>query len=122
MPSQVILLVFHLVADVKYRISVERGHCFLMVPLTMPSAVALSYLMGFGVCGLPSSDNFSRMVRPPFTFMNISPNSDSAADDATIFKMVHSVNISPFNVMGYPSLWTELRKKWPDALLLMFFE
>ena len=78
--------------------------------------------MGVGGCGWLSSANVSQMVCTSFTFMKSAPNSDSAADDATNFKMVHSVNILPFNVMGYPFLWTELRKKWPHALLLMFLE
>ena len=53
--------------------------------------------------------------------MNSEPNSASTADDATNFKMVQRVNITPLSVMGSPSLGTELGKKWPDARLLELF-
>ena len=71
--------------------------------------------MGVGFCGWPSYFKFSRIVHPYFKFMNSAPNSDSAADDATHFKMVQRVNIALLIVMGYPYLGTEPRKKWPDA-------
>ena len=61
------------------------------------------------------------MVCPSFTFMKSAPNSASAADDATDFKMVQKVKITPLSVMGSPSLGTESRKKLPDARLLAFF-
>ena len=63
----------------------ERERFFNMVPLEMPDTVALSHWMWVDGCWLPSSDNVSLMVRPSFTFMNIAPNSDSTADDATDF-------------------------------------
>ena len=78
--------------------------------------------MGFSGCGWPSYANVSLMMRPSFTFMKIAPNSASAADDATNFKMVRRVKISPLSVMGSASLGTEPRKKWPYARLLAFLE
>ena len=61
------------------------------------------------------------MVSPSFTFINSTPNSVYAADDATNFKIVKRVKISPVGVMGSPSLGNEPSKKWPDVLLLVFF-
>ena len=77
--------------------------------------------MEVGGCRWLSSANVSLMVRPSFIFMNSAPNSASAADDATNLKMVYKVKITPLSVMGYPSLDSEPRKKWPDARLLALF-
>ena len=71
--------------------------------------------MGVGGCGWPSSAYVSRMVRPYLTFANSAPKSASAAGDAKSFRMVQRVKISPFSVMGSPSLGTKPRKKWPEA-------
>ena len=76
--------------------------------------------MGVGFCGWPSYFKLSRIVHPYFKFMNSAPNSASAADDATNFKMVQRVKIALLIVMGSPSLGTEPRKKWTDARLLQF--
>ena len=84
----------------------DRKRSFLMVPLEMPAAVALSQLMGVGGCGWPSSDNVRIMVHPSFTFMKSAPNSASAIDDATHFNIVQRVKIAPLSVMGSPSLGT----------------
>ena len=61
------------------------------------------------------------MVRPYFKFTKSAPNYDSAAEDATKFKMLQRVKIAPLSVMGSPSLGTERRKKCTDARLLAFF-
>ena len=61
------------------------------------------------------------MVRHSFTFMKSAPNSDSAADDATIVKIVQRVKIAMLSVMGSPSLGTEPRKKWLAEQLLTLF-
>ena len=55
--------------------------------------------MGVGSCGWTSYANVSIMVRPSFTFMKIAPNSASAADDATNFRIVQRV-ISHFHGAG----------------------
>ena len=78
--------------------------------------------MGVGGCGWPSSANVSQIVCPSFTFMKSAPNSASASDDATNFKMVQRIKIAPLSVMGYPYLGDEPRKKWPDARLLVLLE
>ena len=78
--------------------------------------------MGVGGCGWLSSAIVSLMMRPCFTSMKSAPNSDSAADYATHFKIVQRIKIAPFIMMGSPSLGIEPRKKWPDAQLLDFFE
>ena len=57
------------------------------------------------------------MMRPSFTLMNIAPNSSSATDDETNFKMVQRIIIAPLSVMVSPSLGIEPRKKWTDAQL-----
>ena len=77
--------------------------------------------MGVGGFGWLSSANVSLMVRPYFIFMKSAPNSDSAADDVTNFKMVHRVKNEALSVMGSTSLGTEPRKKWPDAQHMAFF-
>ena len=87
----------------------------------MSAVVEFSQWMGVGGCGCPSSYNVSLMVHPSLTFMKSEPNSASAADDATHFKIVQRVWILPLSVMGSPSLRTEPRKKWPDLQLLVFF-
>ena len=46
-------------------------------------------------------------MRPSFIFLKIAPNSVSSADDATSFKMVQRVKISPLGVMGSPYFETE---------------
>ena len=50
-------------------------------------------------------------------FKNNAPNSASAADAATSFKMEHVVRIFPFNLIGSLSLGKLPRKKYPPALL-----
>ena len=99
----------------------ECEHCFLVVPLEMPAAVLLSQWMSVGGCGWPSSSNVNLMMRPSFTFIKSAPNSTSAADDATNFKMMQRLKIVPLIVMGYPSLGNEQRKKFPDSQHLKFF-
>ena len=69
-----------------------------------------------------SSADASLILLPSFTFMKSAPNSDSAADDATNFKMVQRVKNVLLSVMGSPSLGIEPRKKWPDAQLLELLE
>ena len=54
----------------------------------MPSTVALSQWMGVGGCGWPSYVNVIIMVRTYFTFINSAPNSASAADYDTHFKIL----------------------------------
>ena len=77
--------------------------------------------MGVGSCGWTSYANVSLMVHPSFTFMKSAPNSASAADDATNFRIVQRVKIALLSVMGSPSLGNETRKKWPDARFIEFF-
>ena len=48
---------------------------------------------GVGGCGWLSSAIVSLMMRPYFTSMKSAPNSDSAADDATNFKMLQRVKM-----------------------------
>ena len=61
------------------------------------------------------------MVSPSFTLKKSAPNSASAVDYDTHFKIVQRVKISPLSVMGSPSLETESRKKCPDAQLFASF-
>ena len=61
------------------------------------------------------------MMRPYLKLMKIAPNSASAVEDATNFKIVQRVKFAPLSVIGYPYLGTESSKKWPDARLLTFF-
>ena len=78
--------------------------------------------MGVSGCGWTSSSNVSIMVHPFCTFTKSAPNSASAADNVTNFKMVRRVKIRLLSVKGSPSLGTEPRNKYLDARLLEFLE
>ena len=51
---------------------------------------------------------------------NRAPSLASAADSATHLRMVQLVTMTPFNLMGYPSLRREARENWPLAQLCAF--
>ena len=50
--------------------------------------------------------------------MKSAPNSDSAADAATSFSMVHVMDMLPLSLIFYPLRGMLPRKKYPPALLL----
>eukprot|EP00978_Attheya_sp_CCMP212_P035284 scaffold152510_cov29-Attheya_sp.AAC.3 len=84
--------------------------CFFTVSFAMPTAVALSQWIGVGGCGWSISVNVYLRTRPSFMFKNNAPNSDSAAEAATNFNIVHSVKIARFSLMGCPSTGSHPRK------------
>ena len=67
----------------------------LMVSLMMPDAVELSVCIGVGPCGCPISSNEVLSTYPSLEFMNTPPNSASAAEAITCFKMAATTNTSP---------------------------
>ena len=92
-----------------------HGRCHCTVLFMMLAAVALSQCMGLGSCGWPSSSSVSLMIFAYFSFKNIAPNSASAADAATKFRIVQSVWIGPFRRMGRLLSGSQPRKKCPAA-------
>ena len=101
----------------KYLISIALDLCRLIVLLTIPTAVVLSTCNGVGGWGWPNSFSINRMTFASCAFKNNAPNSASAADAATSFKMEHVVRIFPFSLIGSLSLSKLPRKKYPPALL-----
>ena len=65
---------------------------------TIPCVVELSVLRGVPVFGClwPSSCSVVRIGTPSLALMNIPPYSASAADDRTVFIILHRTKISPF--------------------------
>ena len=67
----------------------------LTVSLMMPEAVELSVRMGVGPCGCPISSNEVLSTSPSLKLMNRPPNSTSAAEALTFFRMSATTNIDP---------------------------
>ncbi len=91
-----------------------------MVLFAMPTAVALSQCTGIGGWGCPRSLRVALKIIPSWKFINNAPSSASAADATSHLKIEHNVWNVPFSLMGFPSLGTELMKKWPHAWLRAF--
>ena len=75
--------------------SVALGLRCLVVLLMMPDAVELSDCIGVGPCGCPISSNEVRSTSPSLVLMNRPPNSASAAEAITYFKMAATTNTAP---------------------------
>ena len=58
------------------------------------------------------------MIRASWVLMKSAPSSDSAADAATSFSMVHVMAMLPLSLIFYPLRGILPRKKYPPALLL----
>ena len=101
----------------KYRISMERDFCLLMVLLTIPTAVVLSMCIGIGGCGWPNSWRMIRMIFASCALRKRAPSSASAADAATILRIVQLTRMAPFNQIGESSRGSVPRKKYPPARL-----
>ncbi len=83
----------------------------------MPTEVVLSTWIGVGGCGCPNSASIKRMT---FAFCELrkrAPNSASAADATTSFKIAQVMRMFPFSWMGLLSCGKLPRKKLPPALL-----
>ena len=91
---------------------------FLTVSLMMPDAVDLSVCIGVGPCGCPISSIEVLSTSPSLVFMNRPPNSASAAEAITFFKMAATTNIAPLCLVCEVGLHLSLRKKCPPTLLL----
>ena len=86
------------------------------VLFTIPTHVLLSMWMGVGGCGWPNSWRVSLIIFASWALKNKAPNSASAAEAATNFKMVQSTWIAPLILMGWLSWGMSARKKYPPAL------
>ena len=86
----------------------------------MPTAVVLSMCTGVAGCGWPNSCNVSRSIFACCALRNSAPNSASAADATTSFRMEHVMCIFPFRRIGCLFLGRLPRKKYPPARLLAF--
>ena len=82
---------------------IARKRLRLMVVFIIPTAVVLSTWMGVGGCAWPNSSRVSRKILTSIAFMNSAPNSTSAADAATNFKMVQLVRMAPLRKIGQQS-------------------
>ena len=58
------------------------------------------------------------MILESWVLIKSAPNSDSEADAATSFSMVHVMAMLPLSLIFYPLRGTLPRKKYPMALLL----
>ena len=83
----------------------------------MPALVVLSMCIGVAGCRCPSSVRMSCMIFASCAFRNRAPNSASAADAATSFRMVHVMWMAPFRRIGSPLRGRLPRKKYPPARL-----
>ena len=92
--------------------------CIFIVLFNIPTAVVLSMWIGVGGWGWPSSWSIRRMIRASWVLMKSAPNSDSAADAATSFSMVHVMAMLPLSLMFSPLRGVLPKKKYPPALLM----
>ena len=93
---------------------VRRGCMFLFAT---PTAVLLSTCMGVSGNLCPISSSVFLQGIASRAFINIAPNSASAADDMTAFMILAILSTAPLLVGS--SSFSE-RKKWPPARLLAF--
>ena len=91
---------------------------FLTVSLMMPDAVELSVCIGVGPCGCPISSIEVLSTSPSLALMNRPPNSASAAEAITCFKMAAATNTAPLCLVREVGSNLLLRKKCPPTLLL----
>ena len=81
--------------------SIAFERCCFIVSFAIPLAVELSVAMGVGsVCLWPSSSRVVRMFSPSLELMNSPPNSASAADDMTFFKIPAIERMAPLCMFG----------------------
>ena len=92
--------------------------CCSTVSLMMPEAVELSVRMGVGPCGCPISSNEVLSTSPSLKLLNRPPNSTSAAEVITFFRMAATTNIAPLYLVCEVWLHLSLKKKYPLTLLL----
>ena len=64
----------------------------------MPSAVLLSVLIGVAGCGCPNTLHIIHSGSISRAFMNIAPNSDSAADDITDLIFFAITDMDPLKI------------------------
>ena len=91
---------------------------WLTVLLMMPDAVELSVFIRVGPCGCPVSSNDVLSTFPSLTLMKRPPNSASAVEAITFFKMAATTNTAPLCLVCEFGLDFSLRKKCPPTLLL----
>ena len=92
--------------------------CCLTVSLMMPDAVDLSVCIGLGPCGCPIYSNEVLITSPSLALMNRPPNSASAAEAITCFKMAATTNTAPLCLVLEVGSNLSLGKKFPPTLLI----
>lgn len=100
--------------------SIALNLFLLTVLLEMSEVVLLSVFIGVLGCEWPISCNASRKNFLICALLKKAPNSASAADAATFFKIVYSVFTAPFNLIGCLGCGMEAIKKNPTIILLIF--
>ena len=90
----------------------------LTVLLMMPEAMELSVCMGIGPCGCPISSSEFLSTSLSLVLMNRPPNSASAAEAITFFRMDDTTNIASLCLVCDVGLNLSLRKKSPPPCLL----
>ena len=90
----------------------------LTFSLMMPDAVELYACMGIGPCGCLISSSEVLSASPSLALMNRPPNSASAAEAITFFRMAATINIAPLCLVFDVGLNLSLRKKFSPTLLL----
>jgi hypothetical protein len=66
--------------------------------------------MGVGGCWWPSSSNINRWILPSLQLRNKPPNSASAAEATTNFKIPQKTSIAPLSFIGASSVGTLPKK------------
>ena len=84
----------------------------------MPDDVELYVCIGVGPCWCPIYSNEVLSNSPSLSLMNRPPNSASAAEAITCFKMAATTNTAPLCLIREVESNLPLRKKCPPTLLL----
>ena len=90
----------------------------LTVSLMMPEAVELSVCMGICPCGCTISSSEVMSTSTSLELMNRPPNSASAAEAITFFRMAATTNIAPLCLVCDVGLNLSLRKELPPTPFL----
>ena len=90
----------------------------LTVSSMIPESVELPVCMGIGPCGYSISSSEVLSNSTSLSLINRPPNSASAAEAITFFRMAATTNISPLCLVCDVGLNLSLRKKSPPTLIL----
>ena len=91
MPLYVHNAAFDLICDPKNLIFMDQERCFLIVSFAIIVAVMLSQCMGVAGCGWPFSCKVNHIILSSLQLRNNAPNSASATDATTKFRILHMI-------------------------------